>query len=124
MSGMSREASLTLPVKQHTPERPDRPAHHAVYHTVRWLRFRKWILRERRWCEHCLRQGKKPGRARYAFLATIALTLSRASPSRHVLQQRAHFDTFAHRFNHERPNQALDMHTPARMTNRQMTLRQ
>jgi putative transposase len=31
-----------------------------------------------------------------------------------VLQQQARFDTFVHRFNHERPHQALDMHTPAR----------
>jgi len=30
-----------------------------------------------------------------------------------VLQQQARFDTFVHRFNHERPHQALDMATPA-----------
>ena len=30
-----------------------------------------------------------------------------------VLQQQARFDTFTHRFNHERPHQALDMQTPA-----------
>jgi putative transposase len=30
-----------------------------------------------------------------------------------VLQQQARFDTFVHRFNHERPHQALDMQTPA-----------
>jgi putative transposase len=30
-----------------------------------------------------------------------------------VLQQQARFDTFTHRFNHERPHQALDMATPA-----------
>ena len=30
-----------------------------------------------------------------------------------MLQQQARFDTFVHRFNHERPHQALDMHTPA-----------
>ena len=30
-----------------------------------------------------------------------------------VLQQQARFDTFMHRFNHERPHQALDMATPA-----------
>jgi putative transposase len=30
-----------------------------------------------------------------------------------VLQQQARFDTFAQRFNHERPHQALDMQTPA-----------
>ena len=30
-----------------------------------------------------------------------------------VLQQQARFDTFSHRFNHERPHQALDMQTPA-----------
>ena len=31
----------------------------------------------------------------------------------HVLQQQARFDTFVHRYNHERPHQALDMATPA-----------
>ena len=30
-----------------------------------------------------------------------------------VLQQQARFDTFTHRYNHERPHQALDMQTPA-----------
>jgi putative transposase len=30
-----------------------------------------------------------------------------------VLQQQARFDAFVHRFNHERPHQALDMATPA-----------
>jgi putative transposase len=30
-----------------------------------------------------------------------------------VLQQQGRFDTFVHRFNHERPHQALDMKTPA-----------
>lgn len=30
-----------------------------------------------------------------------------------VLQQQARFDTFVHRFNHERPHQALDMQPPA-----------
>jgi putative transposase len=30
-----------------------------------------------------------------------------------VLQQQGRFDTFIHRFNHERPHQALDMRTPA-----------
>ena len=30
-----------------------------------------------------------------------------------VLQQQARFDTFVHRYNHERPHQALDMATPA-----------
>src|SRR4026208_1301867 len=30
-----------------------------------------------------------------------------------VLQYQARFDTFAHRYNHERPHQALDMQTPA-----------
>jgi putative transposase len=30
-----------------------------------------------------------------------------------MLQQQARFDTFVHRFNHERPHQALNMHTPA-----------
>ena len=30
-----------------------------------------------------------------------------------VLQQQGKFDTFVHRFNHERPHQALDMQTPA-----------
>ena len=30
-----------------------------------------------------------------------------------ALQQQARFDTFAHRFNHERPHQALEMQTPA-----------
>ena len=30
-----------------------------------------------------------------------------------VLQQQARFDTFTHRYNHERPHQALDMGTPA-----------
>jgi putative transposase len=29
-----------------------------------------------------------------------------------VLQQQARFDTFTHRYNHERPHQALDMQTP------------
>jgi putative transposase len=29
------------------------------------------------------------------------------------LQQQMRFETFVHRFNHERPHQALDMHTPA-----------
>ena len=31
----------------------------------------------------------------------------------HVLQQQARFDTFLHRYNDERPHQALDMKTPA-----------
>jgi putative transposase len=30
-----------------------------------------------------------------------------------VLQQQARFGTFVHRYNHERPHQALDMATPA-----------
>lgn len=34
-----------------------------------------------------------------------------ASPN--VLQQQARFDAFLHRYNDERPHQALDMHTPA-----------
>ena len=33
--------------------------------------------------------------------------------SANVLQQQGRFDTFVHRDNHERPHQALDMHTPA-----------
>ena len=33
--------------------------------------------------------------------------------SANVLQQQGRFDTFVHRFNHERPHQALDMCTPA-----------
>ena len=33
--------------------------------------------------------------------------------SANVLQQQGRFDTFVHRYNHERPHQALDMHTPA-----------
>src|SRR3712207_2270262 len=34
-------------------------------------------------------------------------------PAANVLQQQGRFDTFVHRFNHERPHQALDMATPA-----------
>lgn len=33
--------------------------------------------------------------------------------SSNVLQQQGRFDTFVHRYNHERPHQALDMQTPA-----------
>jgi putative transposase len=33
--------------------------------------------------------------------------------SANVLQQQGRFDTFVHRFNHDRPHQALDMGTPA-----------
>ena len=33
--------------------------------------------------------------------------------ARNVLQQQMRFDTFVHRYNHERPHQALDMATPA-----------
>ena len=33
--------------------------------------------------------------------------------SANVLQQQARFETFVHRFNHQRPHQALDMATPA-----------
>ena len=33
--------------------------------------------------------------------------------SANLLQPQGRFDTFVHRFNHERPHQALEMHTPA-----------
>lgn len=44
------------------------------------------------------------------------LTLKTAATrpaARNVLQQQMPFDTFVHRFNHERLHQALDMVTPA-----------
>ncbi len=44
----------------------------------------------------------------------LTLKTEATRPAAHnVLQQQMHFDTFVHRFNHERPHQALDMATPA-----------
>jgi Integrase core domain len=44
----------------------------------------------------------------------LTLKQEATRPAAHnVLQQQMRFDTFVHRFNHERPHQALDMATPA-----------
>src|SRR6478609_12210859 len=44
----------------------------------------------------------------------LTLKLEATSPaSPNVLHQQMRFDTFVHRYNHDRPHQALDMHTPA-----------
>src|SRR5213076_2875660 len=44
----------------------------------------------------------------------LTLKTEATKPAAHtVLQQQMRFDTFGHRFNHERPHQALDMATPA-----------
>jgi putative transposase len=44
----------------------------------------------------------------------LTLKTDATRPAAHnVLQQQMRFDTFVHRFNHERPHQALDMATPA-----------
>ena len=44
----------------------------------------------------------------------LTLKTEATRPAAHtVLQQQMRFDTFGHRFNHERPHQALDMATPA-----------
>lgn len=46
-----------LPCPTHQPRRVA-GAHHAIYGTKRWRTFRLRILKERPWCEHCLKQGK------------------------------------------------------------------
>jgi putative transposase len=44
----------------------------------------------------------------------LTLKTEATRPAAHnVLQQQMHFDTFVHRYNRERPHQALDMATPA-----------
>jgi putative transposase len=44
----------------------------------------------------------------------LTLKTDATRPAAHnVLQQQMRFDTFVHRFNHERPHQALDRATPA-----------
>ena len=46
--------------------------------------------------------------------AGLTLKIEATHPAvANVLQQQARFDTFLHRYNDDRPHQALDMNTPA-----------
>jgi|SRR5688572_8187416 len=50
---------LAIPAQAHCGKHtPERGAHHKIYGTKRWRLFRLSILKQRRWCERCLPQGK------------------------------------------------------------------
>jgi hypothetical protein len=52
------------------------PERHDIYNSKRWKVFRSRILKERLWCEHCLKQGKKP--------SVMGCSETSAGPSQHV----------------------------------------
>jgi len=82
---------------------------HALYGlsklAVWWLRL--GIRLER------IAPGHPEQNGRHERLHLTLKTEATRPASANVLQQQARFETFVHRFNHERPHQALDMATPA-----------
>lgn len=57
------------------------------------------------------RRDEQNGRHERLHLTLKAEATHPAAPK--IVQQQARFDTFLHRFNEERPHQAVDMRTPA-----------
>jgi putative transposase len=81
---------------------------HALYGlsklSVWWLRL--GIQLER------IRPGHPEQNGRHERLHLTLKTEATRPAAANVLQQQARFDTFLHRYNHERPHQALDMQVP------------
>ena len=61
-----------------------------------------------------MRPGHPEQNGRHERMHLTLKTEATKPAAANILQQQARFDTFVHRYNHERPHQALDMQTPGR----------